>query len=134
MFVEKIFLNRICLAGKYYIPAYQRLIPCSGKNTIHYNLCFTTILEQKNKDKKEGVLNYTATRTSYYSENIYLLFYPSSSFSGVMTLCIERKLRPEKIAIILIKRVGILGTEHTQTRTHPPTYTHTHTHKGYLTK
>jgi hypothetical protein len=41
MFVKKIFLNRILLANKYYIPAYQRLIPCSGKSTILYNLCFT---------------------------------------------------------------------------------------------
>jgi sugar phosphate permease len=28
IFVENIFLNKILWANKYYIPAYQRLIPC----------------------------------------------------------------------------------------------------------
>jgi hypothetical protein len=41
-FVDNILLNRICLANKYYtsIPAYHRMIPCSGKNTVLYNLGF----------------------------------------------------------------------------------------------
>jgi hypothetical protein len=44
MFVEKIFLNRTCLANKCYIPAYQRLIPCSGKKKIEYAIACVLLL------------------------------------------------------------------------------------------